>query len=327
MASKFLDWLKKRGEPSPVETFAHAANEDEIREAGKAPLSEIAKRVKRIEISTRKKADVVMTGQYRSRFRGQGMQFSDVRVYQYGDDVRHIDWRSTARSQQAYVKTFEEERELNILLAVDVSASTAFGSEIANKRDTLALTLASIAFSATANRDLVGLLLYSDQVERYVPPRKGRKHVLRLLDEMLNYEPTHRKTDLNVALKAIPGLLRHTSVIFMASDFNAAINKNQMKRIAARHDLIALHVTDPREMQLPSIGMVQVQDPETGQSLVIDTGSAMLRKKFQQSQEKWHREMDDFLRSTGASVIRLSTDRDPTNDLMGFFATRRRLQR
>ena len=326
MLSKFLDWLKDAqtaaARVAPI--FDEAQNDDELRESGKAPLSDIAKRVKRIEIATRKKADVVMTGQYRSRFRGQGMQFSDVRVYQYGDDVRHIDWRSSARSQQTYVKTFEEERELNVVLAVDVSASTAFGSEASNKRDTLALALASIAFSAAKNRDIVGLMMFSDQVERYVPPRKGRKHVLRILDEMLNYEPKRRKTDINIAIKALPGLLRHTSVIFVASDFSSPLNKNQLKRLAAKHDVIAIHVTDPRELDLPNIGMVQVQDPETGQSLVLDTGSGSLRRKFQQAQQRWHTEVDEFLKSAGASVIRLSTDRDPAADLMAFFETRKR---
>ena len=324
MLSKFLELFKGSAGAVDPQSSSHEQLDNELRESGKNPLSEIARRVKRLEISTKKKSDVLLSGQYRSRFRGQGMQFADVRVYQYGDDVRHIDWRSSARSQQTYVKTFEEERELNILIAVDVSASNEFGSGASSKRDTLALAIASIAFSAAANRDLIGLVLFSDRIERFIPPQKGKKQALRILEAILDPNPKSTGTDLQAVLRALPGMLTHSSVVFLASDFNASFQKMQLRRLSAKHDMIALFVSDPREIAVPNVGLIRVRDPETGEVIVADTSSSDFRKRDSQAQAKELKEKEKELQASGASVVRLSTDRDPADDLNAFFRVRTR---
>jgi uncharacterized protein (DUF58 family) len=325
MLSKFLEIFSRKTSHSENKNSNSSEQQDsELREAGKNPLSEIARKVKRLEIATKKKSDVLLSGQYRSRFRGQGMQFADVRVYQYGDDVRHIDWRSSARSQQTYVKTFEEERELNILFAVDVSASNNFGSGDSTKRDTLALAIASIAFSAASNRDMIGLVLFSDEIERYIPPQKGRKQALRILEAILDHKPKSTGTDLQSVLRSLPGMLNHSSVVFVASDFNANFQKMQMQRLSAKHDMIALFVTDPRELTIPNVGLIRVRDPETNELLLADTSSSDFRKRYSQAQARMLEEKEKELQSSGVSIVRLSTDRDPAEDLGAFFQTRTR---
>lgn len=318
MWSKFL--RRKAG----ARDVAQDAETSEIRASGRAPLSEIARKVKEVELVTRRKSAAMLSGDYKSRFKGQGMQFSDSRLYQYGDDIRHIDWRTTARMQEAYVKTFEEERELNIMFAVDVSASGGFGSTGASKRENLALGLACLAFSAIAHNDRVGLLLFSDAVERYVPPQKGRKHVLRLIDELLSHEPKSRKSHLDPALDFLSSALKHGSVIVFASDFFADFDRRKLQMLARRHDFICLRATDPRDTELPDVGLLRVEDPETGESMLLPTSSPGTRRAYGSSQRALSARIAETIRRAGASLVDIPTGSDPAQELRAFFHPRRR---
>lgn len=296
----------------------------EIRAAGRAPLSEIAKKVKEVELVTRRKSAAMLAGEYKSRFKGQGMTFSDSRVYQYGDDIRHIDWRTTARMQEAYVKTFEEERELNIVFAVDVSASGGFGSTGLSKRENLAVGLACLGFSAISHNDRVGLVLFSDSVERFVPPKKGRKHILRLIDELLTYEPKSKKSNLDPALNFLSSTLKHGSVIIFTSDFFAQFDKKKLQLLARKHDFICLRATDPRDAELPNVGLLRVEDPETGESMLLPTNSAALRKAYKDSQTRLNQTVAETVRKAGASLVDIATQADPVHALRQFFHPRKR---
>jgi uncharacterized protein (DUF58 family) len=312
-------YLKKKSAPA-----ASSTETDEIRAAGRVPLSDIAKKVKEVELVTRRKSAAMLSGEYKSRFKGQGMQFADSRVYQYGDDIRHIDWRTTARMQEAYVKTFEEERELNIVFAVDVSASGGFGSTGVSKRENLAVGLACLGFSAIANNDRVGLILFSDVVERYVPPRKGRKHILRLVDELLSYEPLSKKSNLDPALGFLSNVLKHGSVILFASDFFAKFDKRKLQVLSRKHDFICMRATDPRDGELPDVGLLRIEDPETGENVLLSTSSASVRRAYQDSQRKLDFQITDTIKKSGASLVDIPTNSDPVQALRQFFHPRKR---
>lgn len=295
----------------------------EIRAAGRAPLSEIAKKVKEVELITRRKSAAMLAGEYKSRFKGQGMTFSDSRVYQYGDDIRHIDWRTTARMQEAYVKTFEEERELNIVFAVDVSASGGFGSTGLTKRENLAIGLACLGFSAITHNDRVGLILFSDTVERFVPPKKGRKHILRVIDELLTFEPRSKKSHLDPALSFLSSSLKHGSVIIFASDFFAAFDKRKLEVLARKHDFICMRALDPRDTELPDVGLLRVEDPETGESVLLATGSASVRKSYAESQKRLQSRISETVQKAGAGLLDIATNVDPVLALRAFFHSRK----
>jgi uncharacterized protein (DUF58 family) len=319
-------FLKARG--AKAEEIPQADQDtDEIRTAGRAPLSEIAKKVKEVELTTRRKTSAMLAGDYKSRFKGQGMQFSDSRPYQYGDDIRHIDWRTTARMQEAYVKTFEEERELNIIFAVDVSASGAFGSTGLSKRENLAIGLASLGFSAISNNDRVGLLLFSDSVERFVPAKKGRKHILRIVDELLTYQPRSKKSNLDPALTFLSSTLRHGSVVILASDFFAGFDKKKLQILSRKHDFICMRALDPRDSAIPDVGLLRVEDPETGESMLLPTSSAAVRKAYADSQKKFSASTAELIRKSGASLVDIATQSDPVHALRQFFHPRTRKAR
>ncbi len=317
-------WLKflKPRKAGPSEDEDRETSE--IRAAGRAPLSEIAKKVKEVELVTRKKSAALLAGEYKSRFKGQGMQFSDSRPYQYGDDIRHIDWRTTARMQEAYVKTFEEERELNIIFAVDVSASGGFGSTGLSKRENLAIGLASLGFSAISHNDRVGLVLFSDVVERFVPANKGRKHILRLVDELLAYEPKSKKSHLDPALNFLSSTLKHGSVIIFASDFFSPFDKKKLQLLAKKHDFICMRATDPLDSELPDVGLLRVEDPETGESFLLATSSAAVRQQYKESQRNQSQRTADTIKKSGASLVDIPTQSDPVNALRQFFHPRKR---
>lgn len=320
-------WWKFRKKDKEASDQDAEREAEEIRTAGRAPLSEIAKKVKEVELITRRKSAAMLAGDYKSRFKGQGMQFSDSRLYQYGDDIRHIDWRTTARMQEAYVKTFEEERELNIVFAVDVSASGGFGSTGLSKRENLAIGLASLGFSAISHNDRVGLVLFSDSVERFVPAKKGRKHILRLVDELLTYEPKSRKSDLDPALTFLSAMLKHGSVIIFASDFFARFDKRKLQVLARKHDFICMRATDPRDQELPDVGLLRVEDPETGESILLATSSAAVRKAYAESQRKLGARVTDVIKKAGASLVDIPTQSDPVQALRQFFHPRKRRAR
>lgn len=319
-------WFRFRKKKPDDGTLNYDHHNEELRSEGRAPLSEIARKVKQIEMSTLRKMQSKMLGDYKSRFKGQGMQFADFRVYNFGDDVRHIDWRASAKSQQTLIKTFEEERELNIVCAVDISASNLFGSTEQSKSESITLAVASIAFSAIKNNDRIGLLLFSDKIEKYVPPKKGRKHALRIIDELVSFKPAQQGTNLNGAMEYLGNMLNHSTVLFVASDFFDDVDKNKIRQLTKRHDVIAIHVSDERDLEIPDIGLVQFLDPETGETKVIDTGSRKNRESMRLSQQNRKQGMLEFLKSNGVSVIDIDTKASAPEEISKFFHARRQVK-
>lgn len=288
--------------------------------------------MRQLEIRTRRLVNDSLAGAYHSVFKGRGMDFDEVREYTPGDEVRTIDWNVTARAGRTFVKKFTEERELTIFLLVDISASGNFGSGALSKRD-LAAELASVlAFSAIRNSDKVGLLLYTDRVERYLPPKKGRRHVLRVVRDILYHEPEGTGTDIVKALDVANHVLHRRAIVFLISDFESPKNpataraelRRAMRQTNRRHDLIAVHVEDPREKELPDVGIVALEDAETGEIVELDTASFMVRERFkQQSLERGRRLVSDF-RSEGVDTLQLQTDSPYMPALQRFFKTRER---
>ncbi len=274
------------------------------------------RRLRRLEIRTRRLVDESLAGAYHSVFKGRGMDFDEVREYSPGDEVRTIDWNVTARAGRPFVKKFTEERELTIFLLVDVSASGNFGSAATTKRD-LAGELASVlAFSAIRNSDKVGLLLHTDRVERYVPPNKGRRHVLRVVRDVLYHEPAGLGTDLAAALDTVNQLLHRRAIVFLISDFESAGDpelaraalRRAMRQTNRRHDLIAVRIEDPRERELPNVGIVALEDAETGEVVELDTGSAAVRRAFRERAAARAARLAGDLRAEGVDTLQLSTD-------------------
>lgn len=285
-------------------------------------LSDILKKVRRLEIISNRSANDLFAGEYKSVFRGQGIEFSEVREYQPGDDVRLIDWNVTARAGRPYIKRFVEERELTILFILDVSASGIFGS-VCGKLDTAIETAATLMFSALKNNDKVGLLTFCDEVIAYQPPRKGKGAVLRLIREMVGQQPVCRPTDLAKALEYANRVLKRRAVIFLMSDFFAPQADRQLALCRRKHDLIALRLTDPRETAFPNIGFVTLCDPETGETAEVDTASprvrALLAERFRQQRDS----VAGCLKHYGIDEMPIATDRDYVKDLRRFFEKRR----
>ncbi len=284
---------------------------------------EIIRRVKRIELSTKRLIDTLLTGQYHTRFKGHGMQFSDLREYYLGDDIRHIDWKVTARTQSAHVKKFEEERELSVYFLVDLSASGDFGSVEHTKREALAEVCALLAFAAVKNGDKVGVVLFTDRIEKHIPPKKGRGHALRLITELLAFEPQGKGTDLKGALDYCLKVMKHKGILFVASDFYADGYESPLKKLANRHDLIALTVSDPRESELPPLGFIDTVDAETGRTGWINAASYAFRKAFSQRRQRVEGEIKQRLMSAGADRIELSTGEDYLKSVVEYFARSR----
>jgi uncharacterized protein (DUF58 family) len=288
--------------------------------------------MRQLEIRTRRMVNDSLSGSYHSVFKGRGMDFDEVREYTPGDEVRTIDWNVTARAGRPFVKKFTEERELTIFLLVDISASGNFGSGALSKRD-LAAELASVlAFSAIRNSDKVGLLLFTDQVETYLPPKKGRRHVLRVVRDILYHTPRSIGTDAVKALDIANRLLHRRAVVFLISDFETPGNavaartelRRAMRRTNRRHDLVAVHIEDPREKELPDVGIVALEDAESGEVIELDTASAKVRKRFKElSLERGRRLVSDF-RSEGIDTLQLQTDAPYMPALQRFFKTRER---
>lgn len=277
--------------------------------------------VRRLEIMTRRIVNEVMAGEYHSAFRGQGMNFSEVREYQPGDDVRTIDWNVTARTGTPHIKRYVEERELTVIFVVDVSGSTLFGSVARRKRPLAAIVTAVLAFSAIRNNDRVGLLLFSDRVEKYIQPRKGRKHGLRVITELIA-EPEGRGTDIVEALQTLNRLQRRRALVFLISDFQQRNIRKALSVTSQRHDLVAISITDPREITVPDVGLVELEDAETGQSVLVDTSSRRVRTRVEAALEGRRDEARKLLRSLKIDQIELRTDRDFDKPLISFFETR-----
>jgi uncharacterized protein (DUF58 family) len=285
---------------------------------------EILKKVRRIEISTRGLVNEVFSGEYHSVFKGQGMTFAEVREYQYGDDIRSIDWNVTARTGIPFVKVFEEERELTVMLVVDVSASGNFGSRERFKGEAAVELSAVLAFSAIKNNDKIGLILFSDRIEKFVPARKGRRHVLRVLRELLFHRPEGRGTDIGAALQYLSRVTRRRAVVFLVSDFMGAGFSHPLSVVGRRHDLVAIRMSDPRESDLPPVGFLDLEDPETGERLVVDTSDRGLREAFQDQAENDRQAMDRMFRRAQVDVIDVETGRPYVEPLMRFFRQRMR---
>lgn len=266
---------------------------------------EVLKTVSRIELSVRGPLDAVMTGMYHSSFKGNGMEFSEVREYVPGDDVRSIDWNVTARMGTPYIKQFVEERELTMLLMVDASSSSEFGSGMQMKGETMATLSALLAFAAIRNNDKVGLLMFTDQVELFIPPAKGRKHVLRLIREMLYFKPEHKGTDVKAALEYAGGILHRRSMIVMMSDFLDSGFESAFKILRKRHDVLAVSVVDKRETELPPVGLVELEDPETGETLLVDTGDSAFRDAFMREAKKQGKDVKKLFEKMSVDYVRI----------------------
>ena len=283
---------------------------------------ELLKKVRKIEIKTRRLSDHIFGGEYHSTFKGRGMTFSEVRQYQFGDDVRNIDWNVTARYSEPFVKVFEEERELTMMLVADVSGSGLFGTRNSFKRDIITEIAATLAFSATQNNDKIGLILFSDIVELYIPPKKGRSHVLRIIRELLEFEPKSRKTDFSQALRFLSQVMKKKAIVFVLSDFIAENYERTLKITSGRHDVTGIRVFDVHEEEIPNLGMVQVQDEETGKRILVDTSSPSVRENY----AKFHRDKEEYFRESfkrsGAGTLSSRVDESYVKKLLGYFKMR-----
>jgi len=285
---------------------------------------ELVKKLKKIEIYTSRLANDQLAGSYHSVFKGRGMAFSEVRQYQPGDDVRFIDWNVSARMNDTYVKVFTEEREMTVMLLVDLSASERFGSVEKPKIETVAEVAALLAFSAIKNNDRVGLILFTDRVERFVPPKKGRSHVMRVVTEILNADPEGKGTDLGVALDLLGGIGKRRTVAFLISDFIADDYEKPLKVVSAKHDLIPIQIVDPREDELPDVGLALVEDLETGELVEVDTSDLDVRADYAREAQRQRATREHLFRRLQLDHVTVSTDRDFVRPLTELFRLRQR---
>jgi uncharacterized protein (DUF58 family) len=294
-----------------------------------ARLTRILKRVRRIELLTRGMVKEMLGGQYHSRFKGQGIEFDDFREYQPGDDVRFIDWNVTARMNDPFVRKYVEERELTVMLCVDVSGSGDYGSQDDSKRERAAEIAAVFAFSAVQNQDKVGLTLFSDQVEQYLPSRKGAPHALRVLRDILNNEPRHQGTDLKSALELALNRIAHRALVILVSDFITTDSswEKSLRGVAAKHDVVAVQIMDPREVELPNAGRVCLEDPETGEQILVNTSHPAVREQFAARVAERQMNLEHLLRRCGVERIAIRTDEDYVPALKAYFRTRKRRRR
>ena len=279
---------------------------------------ELLKKVRKIEIKTRRLSDHIFGGEYHSTFKGRGMTFSEVRQYQYGDDIRSIDWNVTARYNEPHIKIFEEERELTMMLMVDFSGSKLFGTISQFKIEVVTEIAATLAFSATQNNDKIGLILFSDEVELYIPPKKGRSHVLRIIRELIEFKPKSKLTNVAEALKFLSNVMKKRAIVFVLSDFIADDYQNTLKIASGRHDVTGIRVYDKQEEGIPNLGMVQMQDEETGEFMLVNTSSKKVRTNYHKYYlDKVEYFRDSFAKS-GAGVIDCRVDESYVKKLLGY---------
>ena len=285
--------------------------------------SEIIKKVRKIEIKTRGLSQNIFAGQYHSAFKGRGMAFSEVREYQYGDDVRDIDWNVTARFHHPYVKVFEEERELTVMLLVDVSGSLNFGTVHQTKREMVTEIAATMAFSAIQNNDKIGVIFFSDHIEKYIPPKKGRHHILYIIRELLDFKPKSARTDIGMVVSYLTRMMKRRATVFLLSDFYTQEDFSKAVQIAnSKHDMIAVQVYDPRAKTLPNIGLMKVKDAETGHEMIIDTGSAKLRQAHTQYWLERQATLRELFSKSKVDWTSVATNEDFTKALMLLFKKR-----
>lgn len=282
----------------------------------------LLKKVRKIEIKTRRLSDHVFGGEYHSTFKGRGMTFSEVRQYQFGDDVRAIDWNVTARYNEPFVKVFEEERELTLMLLVDVSGSESFGTKTQFKREILTEIAATLAFSALQNNDKVGLALFSDQIELFIPPKKGRSHILRIIRELLEFEPKSRQTNISTALEFLSGVLKKKAIVFMLSDFMDNGYEKTLRITAKKHDLTGIRVYDPVETKLPKLGIVPMRDAETGAIRWINTHSRKVTMQYEKHYKESTAQFQELFQKNGAGTLSCSVEESYVKKLLGYFKAR-----
>ena len=284
---------------------------------------DLLKKVRKIEIKTRRLSDHIFSGEYNTTFKGRGMTFSEVRQYQFGDDIRAIDWNVTARYNEPYIKVFEEERELTMMLMVDISGSESFGTKNQLKSEIVTEIAATMAFSATQNNDKIGLILFSDGIELYIPPKKGKSHVLRIIRELIEFEPKSRKTDISQALKFLSSTQKKKAIVFIISDFISDDDYEKTLKIASKkHDITGIRVFDIREQKMPNIGMVEMEDAESGEVVIVNTSSKEVRTNY----EKEYMQKTTFFKETfskcGSGTVNTRVDESYVTKLLGYFKSR-----
>ncbi len=283
---------------------------------------ELLKKVRKVEIKTRRLSDNVFGGEYHSTFKGRGMTFSEVRQYQFGDDVRAIDWNVTARYNEPFVKVFEEERELTLLLIVDVSGSESFGTGTQFKREILTEIAATLSFSALQNNDKVGLMLFSDQVELFIPPKKGRTHILRIIRELLEFKPVSKKTNIKVALEFLSGIMKKKAIVFLLSDFIDDNYEKTLSIAAKKHDLTGIRIYDNREEKMPNVGLVPMIDIETQKTQWVNTASKSVRKSYEKKYQEQVDYFETLFKKNGAGTLHCSLEESYVKKLLSYFKAR-----
>ena len=283
---------------------------------------ELLKKVRKIEIKTRRLSDHIFSGEYHTSFKGRGMTFSEVRQYQYGDDIRAIDWNVTARYNEAHIKVFEEERELTMMLMVDISGSEQFGTRKQLKQEIVTEIAATMAFSATQNNDKIGLILFSDEIELYIPPKKGKSHVLRIIRELIEFQPKSKKTDVNSALKFLSSTQKKKAIVFLISDFMSDNYEQTLKIASKKHDITGIRIYDSREEKIPNIGIVEMLDAETGKILSVNTGSKTVRNEYEKHYQKQLQYFKETFSKCGSGVVNTRVDESYVTKLLGYFKSR-----
>jgi uncharacterized protein (DUF58 family) len=284
--------------------------------------TELLKKVRKIEIKTRGLSKNIFAGEYHSAFKGRGMAFSEVRDYQYGDDIRNIDWNVTARFNHPFIKVYEEERELTVMLLVDVSGSRNFGTRTQLKKNMITEISAVLSFSAIQNNDKIGMIMFTDRIEKFIPPKKGRQHILRIIRELINYEPVSQQTNITEVLRYFTNVIKKRSTAFIISDFFDDNYEDALKIAGKKHDIIALNIYDIREQELPPVGLIRVKDAETGKSLWIDSDSKKTRDHYNRWWQSHQMKMEDTFKRYGIDSVRIRTDEDYVRPLMGLFKHR-----
>jgi uncharacterized protein (DUF58 family) len=284
--------------------------------------SELLKKVRKIEIKTRGLSNQLFSGEYHSAFKGRGMTFSEVREYQPGDDIRSIDWNVTARFNNTYVKVFEEEREMTVMLLVDVSASGEFGTQKQLKQDLITELCAVLAFSAIQNNDKIGVIFFSDKIEKFIPPKKGKSHILRIIRDLIEFEPAHKKTDIKLALKYLTNVIKKRSIAFLISDFMDSGFIDALKIANKKHDLVALRIYDKREQELPNVGLIKVKDAETGNIQWVDTSDKNVRLHYAVESKKHEAYLKDLFIRSGVDSTNINTSEPYIQPLMNLFKRR-----
>ncbi|MFI5222309.1 MAG: DUF58 domain-containing protein [Bacteroidia bacterium] len=285
---------------------------------------EILKKVRKIEIKTRGLSSHIFSGEYHSAFKGRGMTFSEVREYVPGDDIRAIDWNVTARFNHPFVKIFEEERELTVIILIDVSASGEFGTTKQFKKDLITELCAVLSFSAIQNNDKIGVIFFSDKIEKFIPPKKGKTHILRIIRELIEFRPENKKTNISEALRYVINVIKKKSIVFVISDFIGKDFEDALKLANRKHDIVALQIYDPRENELPDAGIIHLRDAETGDLLEVDSSNASVRKKFNQWSQQKEKYLNNAFAKSGVDWAKLRTDENYVHQLMRLFKNRGR---